>query len=156
MPETSVENQICNACSTNVREGALFCYSCGGQVASQIAVAKNDKNETVVPERFQETIIEENENGAESKQTEVELKPEVKEIYVEETIGKPVIEPSLLEADKLKSAAAMRGKSKLIKPKKVEVVWEEHENAPNVWFILVALVLTILAIVILFLAIRMK
>ena len=156
MPETSVENQICNACNTNVREGALFCYNCGGQVASQIAVAKNDKNETVVHERFQETIIEENENGADFKQTEVKLKPKVKEIYVAEAIEKPIVEPSLLKEDKLKSAAAMRGKSKLVQPKRVEVIWEEHESTPNVWFILAAIVLTLLAFGILFLAVHMK
>jgi hypothetical protein len=50
----------------------------------------------------------------------------------------------------------MRKKSKSIQPKKVEVVWEEHEDAPNIWFILVAIFLTIVAVVILFLALRMR
>jgi hypothetical protein len=56
----------------------------------------------------------------------------------------------------LESAAAIRKKTKSIQPKKVEVIWEEHDNAPNVWFVLVAIFLTIVAVVILFLAKRMR
>jgi hypothetical protein len=57
---------------------------------------------------------------------------------------------------KLKSAASLRRKSKSFQNKKVEIVWEEHENAPNIWFIAVTVVLTIVAGVILYLAVRLK
>ncbi len=156
MAETTIENQVCNACGADVRKGALFCYNCGGEVASEIAVAKNDKIETVNNIRFQEDISAENENGTEFKHSKVETKQEVREIFVEEPIAKPIEKSSSNKEAKLKSAAAMRRKSKVIQPKKVEVVWEEHENTPNKWFILVAVFLTIFAAVILFLAVRMK
>jgi len=151
-----VNNQICNACSADVRKGALFCYNCGGEIASEIAVAKNDKIETVANTRFQENISKESENGNEFRQSEIKTKQEVREIIAEEPIAKPIEKLSSNEEAKLKTAAAMRGKSKIIQPKKVEVVWEEHENVPNVWFILAAVFLTIVAAVILFLALRMK
>lgn len=149
-----VENQVCDACGADVRKGALFCYNCGGEVASEIVVAKNDKIETVDNTRFQENISKE--NGTEYKPSKVKTKQEVRDISVEEPLAKPIEKTSLNEEAKLKSAATMRRKSKIIQPKKVEIIWEEHENTSNVWFILVAVFLTIFAAVILFLAIRMK
>lgn len=149
-----VENQVCDACGADVRKGALFCYNCGGEVASEIVVAKNDKIETIDNTWFQENISKE--NGTEYKPSKVKTKQEVRDISVEEPIAKPIEKSSLNEEAKLKSAAAMRRKSKIIQPKKVEIIWEEHENTSNVWFILVAVFLTIFAAVILFLAIRMK
>ncbi len=154
MAEMLVENQVCDACGADVRKGALFCYNCGGEVASEIVVAKNDKIETVDNTRFQENISKE--NGTEYKPSKVKTKQEVRDISVEEPIAKPIEKSSLNEEAKLKSAATMRRKSKIIQPKKVEIIWEEHENTSNVWFILVAVFLTIFAAVILFLAIRMK
>ncbi len=148
-----VENQVCDACGADVRKGALFCYNCGGEVASEIVVARNDKIEIADNSRFQENISKE--NGTEFKPSKVKTKREIRDISVEEPLTKPIEKTSLNEEAKLKSAA-MRRKSKIIQPKKVEVVWEEHENTPNIWFILVAVFLTIFAAVILFLAIRMK
>ena len=50
----------------------------------------------------------------------------------------------------------MRGKAKNVQPKKIEIIWEERENMPNVLFVLATIALTIIAAVILFLAMRMK
>ncbi len=154
MAEMLVENQVCDACGADVRKGALFCYNCGGEVASEIVVAKNDKIETIDNTRFQENISKE--NGTEYKPSKVKTKQEVRDISVEEPLAKPIEKTSLNEEAKLKSAATMRRKSKIIQPKKVEIIWEEHENTSNVWFVLVAVFLTVFAAVILFLAIRMK
>ena len=156
MAETTVENQVCSACGADVRKDALFCYYCGNAVTSEIPVAKNDKNVTVGNTQFQENVFTENENGAESGQKEIKPKREPGETVVEKTAAKPIVESSLNEETKLKSAAAMRQKSKSIQPKRVEVIWEEHENTPNVWFIAVTIFLTILAAVILFLAMRLR
>lgn len=154
MAETITENQVCNACGADVREGSLFCYNCGGQVASEIGVVKNDKIKAVGDVRFQESIS--GENGDHFKQSGVETKQEIREILTEKSTAKPLEKSNLNKETKLESAATIRKKSKSIQPKKVKIIWEEHENAPNVWFILVAVFLTIVAVVILFLAIRMK
>jgi hypothetical protein len=154
MAETITENQVCNACGADVRESALFCYYCGGNLASEIAVAKNDKVEAVVDVQSQESNSDG--NGNNSRQSSVETKQEIRDIFNEIPIAKPIEKSNFNKETKLESAAAIRKKTKSIQPKKVEVIWEEHENAPNVWFILVAIFLTVVAAVILFLAIRMR
>lgn len=156
MAETLVENQICSACGADVRAGALFCYGCGAAVASEIAVTKNDKNAAADKVRFPEIISQENKNGSELKASEVKRKQEVKEISFKEDAKEPLAESSPGDKSELQSAASLRKKSKNFQPKKVAVVWEEFESAPNVRFILVTIFLTVLAAVILFLALRMK
>jgi uncharacterized membrane protein YvbJ len=59
MAETITKNQVCNACGANVREGSLFCYNCGGSLASEIAVAKSNKNEAVADIQSQENVLTE-------------------------------------------------------------------------------------------------
>lgn len=131
MAETLVKNRVCSACGATVRGGALFCYNCGGSVAPE------DKKETL-----------EKTNGDNSAQTN--------QTIIADATDKPIPKPVLVEEPKLKSAATMRRKSKSYQPKRVEVIWEEHENAPNVWFILAAIVLTLGAVAVLYLAMQMK
>jgi ribosomal protein L40E len=57
----------------------------------------------------------------------------------------PVSRPVIQDQARLKSAAAMRQKAKSNQKKVVEYVWEEPENAPNIWFLLVSLLLALFA-----------
>ncbi len=132
---TSVENKICNNCGTEIRLNAMFCYHCGGSVAPEL-------DKPVSEARFRENINEQK-NGDNSAPIAV-------------TADEPIPKPALVEEPKLKSAASMRRKSKSFQPKRVEIIWEEHENAPNGWFILAALLLTSLAVGILYLALRLR
>ena len=50
------------------------------------------------------------------------------------------------EHSTLQTAANLRRRAKTAGRKRVEIVWEEHDNAPNGWFIIVALILTVFAI----------
>lgn len=161
MAEILVENQVCDHCGADVRAGALFCYNCGGAVASEIAVVKHDKNETIDKTELFESVEKESSNGLglkpkQAETIEIETEPEDTKIAIEDSVNAPLVKPNPPKEEKLKSAATMRGKSKLTQTQKVEVIWEEREAAPNVWFIVVALALAILAIVILLLAIRLK
>jgi len=147
MAETLVENRNCSACGADVRKGALFCYHCGGSVAPEIPVSENHL--TVRDALLREDNVEENSLHP-GKITEA--KTEVLEVN-----DIPVQKPDILEEAKLKSAASMRRKSRSFQKIKIEeVVWEEPDNTPNVWFILVALVLTAIAAGIFWLAIYMK
>lgn len=150
MAEPMSENKVCDACGADVRKGALFCYHCGGQVVSEVGDIKNIKVETSDINQIQESKFDEILSDRDFGQNKKARKSEVREISAEKPTAKP------LEETNLKSAATMRGKIKSIQPKQVEVIWEEYENTPNIWFILAAIFLTILAIVILFLAIRLK
>lgn len=146
MAETLVENQVCNHCGADVRPTALFCYNCGSSVAPETVIALKDK-ESVGEARLRR-IIAEGKNGDKNVQ--------IKRIIAEEAVDKSITQSSVQTETNLKSAAAMRRKSKTIRPKRIEVVWEEHENAPNGWFILAAILLTLTAAGILYLAIYLK
>lgn len=148
MAETLVENRNCSACGVDVRKGALFCYHCGGSVAPEIPAPDNN-HEPVSNAWFKEDF-------AEGNLQEIE-KPTQMKTEVLESAGIPIQKPDILEEAKLKSAASLRRKSKSVQKIKIEeVVWEEPDNAPNGWFILVALVLTAIAAAIFWLAIYMK
>ena len=153
MAETVVENQICNACGVDVREGALFCYNCGGAVAPENVVEENDKKDKVSDIWLREKIVE---NGKNDKITEQPEEESEESLIVETVADKPIPKPNIQAEAKLKSAAAMRRKSATFQKKQVEVVWEEHENAPNALFISVALILTLFAVGIFFLAMYLK
>lgn len=142
---TLVENKICRACGSEVRPNSLFCHSCGGSLAPGVINAKDEK--LVGDVGFRETTKDEK-NGDNSALIE--------RTTVEEIADRPIPKPNLPEEPKLKSAAAMRRKSKNLHPKRVEIIWEEHGNAPNVWFILVAIILTLFALGVLYLALQLK
>ena len=146
MAETLVENQVCNHCGADVRPTALFCYNCGSSVAPETVIALKDK-ESVGEARLRR-IIAEGKNGDKNVQ--------IKRIIAEEAVDKSITQSSVQTETNLKSAAAMRRKSKTIQPKRIEVFWEEHENAPNGWFILGAILLTLTAAGILYLAMYLK
>jgi len=154
MAETLVENQVCNACGADVRPGALFCYSCGKSVA-QAKDVDNNNNENTGDIFFHDRIAKDRknlDNSAQEELTTVEDTPNP----VKEISEKPVIKPNIQGQVKLKSAASLRRKSKTFQKKKVEILWEEHEDAPNVWFIVVAVILTVFAIGIICLAMYLR
>lgn len=131
MAETLVKNRVCKACGMDVRSGAFFCFNCGSSVtADVISAAKKENNaETEKTENF---LFPE-------KTFEDEKIPVVENKKTGENNGAEVIAE---EKPKLKSAASMREKPKTIQRKRVEVVWEEPASAPNIWFILAAILLT--------------
>lgn len=167
MANIIVENQVCAACGTDVRSGSLFCYNCGKSVeltpeaeiidetesASQIQFTENNdengnESSALKPEEIKAATDTNNlDNGKEEKVFEKSIE------FVEEIKDKKT---GIHEQAKLKSAASLRRKSKVIQRKKVEVVWEEHESAPNVWFVVVAVILTVLVAGTIYLAMRLR
>lgn len=145
MAEISVKNPTCRHCGADVRPDTQFCYNCGGAVALETEAVS--QRETAVNTPFRENIVE-NVNGDSSKKTN--------KLDIADVTGNSIEKPKINPEAELKSAASMRRQSKVIQPKKVEVIWQEHENAPNVWFILVAVILTIFTAVILYLATVLK
>lgn len=164
MAETLVEEKVCAACGADVREGALFCYHCGGALAAEVAASAN--GDSVSSGWFRENISDEEVKIKEAEKSKITAKLDA---AVAEKIDKPIDKPSdkpfdeptkkpkIQEEAKLKSAAAMRRRAKIVQKKRVEeVAWEEHESAPNVWFIVVALVLILVAAGLFYLAVYMK
>ena len=136
MALTLVKNKVCNACGADVRPNSLFCYNCGGAIVENVSEENLTKEKEAEEKQFDTDLIDKNIVAADEPKN-----PETA-IVQEET--------------KLKSAAGLRRRPKSIEKKTVEVVWEEYENAPNLWFLSVAIVLMILVAGILFLAMYLK
>lgn len=128
-----------------MRPNTLFCYNCGESLAPKLSTgAKDEKN--VSNAWFRENISEEKNGDKTIESTSA---------AIAEATDRPIPKPTLTEEPKLKSAAAMRRQSKAYQPKKVEIIWEEYD-APNGWFILAAIFITLFVVGILFLAIYLK
>ena len=153
MTEAIVEKEFCSACGADVRPQADYCYNCG--VAVSDSAAKKEPfppaEVSAVDNLTHEKVIDEKPE----KNADAAIKKDVIETVAAETPEAEKNFGSQIPA-KLTSAAAMRRKSKSFERKTVEVVWEEHDSAPNVWFISAAVFLALVAIGILFLAIHLK
>lgn len=148
MTETAVKNKVCRHCGADVRPDTQFCYNCGGSLAPETGNGAKDSQPNA-----------ESNNDYIPKPT-TKLEPLE---TADASVSKPAIaeEPKIekeskTEEPQLQSAATMRRKSKIVEPKQVEVIWEEHENAPNLWFILAALLLTAFAAAIYYVAAYLK
>lgn len=148
MAETLVENKICEACGADVRPGSLFCYNCGESVTGEVSLpaSTNNKNKKVGGVLLEDEIV---------KNNDLKTSP-LDGGKIEKTADAPIPKPSIQEEAKLKSAANLRRKAKTFQRKTVEVVWEEPENAPNKWFPIVALILTLFVFLIFLLAMYLK
>lgn len=146
MTENPVENPVCSTCGALVRPQALFCYNCGSAVAPEIEQPERDEaagngslNDGIVDENKAETQLK---TGSDENYDAPIQKPS--DTLVED---KPEKILPLQTETKLKSAAAIRRSGRTpVQKKTVEVVWEEPESAPNVWFLVVAFVLALFAV----------
>jgi hypothetical protein len=154
MAETFVKNQVCKACGADVRLGSLFCYNCGESLAADAAGGPKKNNKTnsggalLREEAPENNVLKTAQLGTEKFRSGETL---------EDAAEKPIPKPATIhEEAKLKSAANLRRKAKTIQRKRVEVVWEVPENAPNKWFPIFALLITLLVAGIFFLAMYLK
>lgn len=152
MAETLVQEKVCGACGADVRPQALFCYNCGSAVAPDAPPFENNNNKKTGNAWFKDELVAEDRQDLEFQddESEDELIADGEEFETPENPKLEVDDDRAEERDlsKLESAANLRRRGKSVQKKRVEIVWEEHDNAPNGWFIFFAVVLTILAFVI--------
>lgn len=164
MAETLVETRICDACGADVRPGSMFCYNCGGSVSAESDNSRKKEKKTKVSNAwFKEEIAENNDLKTTrlDKKTEEKTAEEPEELEKSEDLEENDSEVTntksgIQEEAKLKSAASLRRKAKTFQRKKVEVVWEESENTPGAWFVLIALILVLFVVLIFWAAIYLK
>lgn len=172
MAKKLAKKEVCEACGADVRDGSLYCYNCGGPVTAEARAAFEArsgrdpvsdawfKGEIVQSARRETTKLKASKTIAESKAAEPE--PAVQEPAApiakekSEAAEKPIPRPGIHEEAKLKTAASLRRKGKLIERRTVEVVWEEPEASPGAKFILGALSMTLLVILIFLAAAYLK
>ena len=138
MAEVLVENKFCSNCEADVRKGALFCYNCGSSVAPKLPLP--------VEKNGNDVLLRTDGSGEESAPITVKT----------DNFDQPIEKPAVLEEPKLKSAASLRKRPKSVQKKRVEIVWEERENTPNVWFIVVTVLLTLFALGVWLMAMYLK
>lgn len=147
MSETVVKNDTCQNCSADVRKGALFCYNCGGSVSPTIKVSEEQGN--FVSADFSPNRKNAKKDTAQTA-SKIDEAPEKKEAE-ENSISAVDIDET-----KLKSAASIRKRPKTVVKKEVKIVWKEHDDAPNIWFIAVAGILTIAVAAVIWLALYLR
>lgn len=162
MAEKVLEKPICKACGVDVRPHSMFCYNCGGAVSDTITdekteIIENNGKNSVSDVWLRESVTDENETEKELKTEEIAEKPIVSEENTPlDDLKEKLARNETVENGKLKSAATMRRKAKSFQAKPVEVVWEEPENFSSVKLILVALLLTLLAVALVGFALYLK
>ena len=153
MTQTVVENEICPTCGTELPATAEFCYHCGNSV--KVKTVSENETQDISNVWLRKDIVKESDT-TNNKAAEVSVQnfeTAVQDNNLEKDLEAFQTKP---EETKLKSAASLRVKARKIPTKKVEVRWEEHDNAPNVLFIGGAIVLAIFTLLIFFLAMYLR
>ena len=131
MAETVTEKEVCSKCGAEVREGTLFCYSCGERVAS----------ETEPPAQA---------NG-DSKTIDIEAQAALDDLAQKLSGDQGSEKP----AAKLARAAEERKKARVAPRKTREFVWEPRNDAP-LTFIITAAVIGIAAVLVVLITVIWK
>ncbi len=99
--------------------------------------------ETAVKEISEDEIIEDDAevNKNEPVISENKAKTSEEEIKIQDDM-----DAEKEEKPKLKTAAAMRRTPKRIQKKRVEIVWDEPQSPPNIWFLIATLIFALLSV----------
>jgi zinc-ribbon domain len=149
MAKALVEIQKCTGCGTEIRAAAQFCFHCGSAVG-----------EVEIPKKNKSTGKLSRKTKYKKKNRDTEIDNEiVEQIEPDQVALDQINEKSATNGNggtKLRSAASIRNKTRRLEQKRVEIYWEEHENAPNKWFIGISIVLVIFTVAILVVATYLK
>lgn len=143
MPEVVIEKAICESCGADVRENTFFCYNCGSRVAGDVEEPlKKDDGQPVESSEAQK------EDSAHSNGTSTEA-----QAALEDLAKRFEIDPE--EDGRLAKAAAQRKKAR-IKSRKAEYRWEPGGGPSEVVLLLIALVVTAITALVVFLTVYWK
>lgn len=127
MIKQAIQTQVCDSCGADIRPGALFCYHCGAQVAN-IPATENGKAKKRVP-----------------------IAEDISKVVESSPVKSPETEkPSRSNNGNLKaSPAAARRKIVKKEAEAAKFVWVEKENTSNVWFVVAAIIIVLIAAIVL-------
>lgn len=162
MAKKVTQKEVCDACGADVREGSMYCYNCGGPVTAEARAAAEARSarDAVSDAWFKGEIVKKGRRRETTKlkPTSTVIEPIAAEPAPEpEKPAEPVAEPEaekaipkpgIHEEAKLKTAASLRRKGKLIERRTVEVSWEEPTSSPGARFIFGALLMTLIVVLI--------
>lgn len=114
MSEAVAEKDVCEKCGAEVREGTMFCYACGGRVASD-EVPKTNGSLKVDDEKSRSALDE-----------------LAEKLKIEDPPAKP--------QGQFAKAAEQRNKARVAQRKTRDFVWEPQDDVPLALLISVAVV----------------
>lgn len=159
MVEKLAQNNVCENCQADVRLNALFCYNCGSQVATDEEAAEVSRNEANVgsalnSESAERSKTPESSPGKRRKAVAASsIKTDPKSNPKQERMKRVGLES---QPEGLKTAASLkRGPNPFLR-KQVEVTWERPDSAPNLWFLIVSVILIGFSLLVLFIMLYIK
>jgi hypothetical protein len=149
MAEKEFVKPVCIKCGENARPQALFCFACGGEIVEGADIA----DEVVSSEWFKEDIVKAEDTSKDQTTAGAEVEgenlPSAEGLEAETNDGK--VEAPVMDRDttqrpgsvnnKLRTASDLRRKPKPIRAKKIEVVWEDSNESPNLVFLVCGLLI---------------
>jgi hypothetical protein len=137
MSETAIQTAVCGECGADVRDGSLFCYSCGKPVPAVAAAEKP-------------ALVDVGGTEAESDLAKRPALVDVGGTHAESELAKrPASKPPL------RSAASLRKQRRAFNRQPLEVVWEPRTNPP-IAFAITTITLFFAALLFLILALYLR
>ena len=147
MAESVVENLVCEACGSDLRDASAFCFNCGESILDESdEFIESDSSESDTANARLDEEMSEAWKGDDSV------------VAAEDSIAKTENdgENSVAERQiKLRTAASLRKRAKVLNRRPVRVVWEEPAR-PSRLFMVVSIGLTLFAATMLLLALYLK
>lgn len=165
MAEALIKNPVCSKCGEGARPHALFCFACGGEVI------ESEQEDTVSSVWFREDLLEdkgedsepafEKDGMASEAEGDEQSSDQEKDAETETVESEPKVSPVRVRRvpvpqKKLTSAADLRKRPKPVQAKRVEIVWKEKHDSPNLMFVVCGTVMALLALFIFFAAMYLK
>ncbi len=158
MTELAVEKELCAECGADVRPDAQFCYNCGGAINTEDGGVSdawfkediaNDGEASIDPEIVDSPIGKPSEDLSVAPPVENQDSGSVSKVE-KDADSEPGPSPKVKTKNrvkpkpKMKSAASLRKKPKPFPQRREEVIWVERNSSPNVWFILMSILVILL------------
>lgn len=159
-----VKSEVCLACGVGIRQKALFCHNCGKSTPSSSGRVLNENKRRIIRVKLRKKLRKprkESDSNNESSRSESESNE-----YKSTLIGKES------KPDELKKSAGSfkngrSGKSGMRtdiftdspeygRENKIEIVWEENSESPNILFLLMASLIILFVAGLFFLAMYLR
>jgi hypothetical protein len=148
MAEKILEKETCQACGANARRNSTFCYNCGSAMAPETnAKTENYVGVTVGDALKRENLKEDSEANKQRITNKLdEPIPKPTNLPINTTKLNDAKNPVAEKEYNLKTAAELRQEAKTALNKPVKISWQEPSNAPNIWFVIATIILTLFAV----------
>lgn len=133
MEKVEIKTDLCENCGVGVRENTLFCYNCGHSVVED-AIVRTE------PDAASSDLDNSRDAATKSALGDLGERLRIQEI----------------SDGKLAKAAAERRKSRVIHRRRREFAWEAFDEPSSRFVLLLAVLITVIALVVVFLTVYRK